>query len=44
MKYPKPSKNFSKKLLINTVTIQEQRTVINSIYAELKPPTKDFNQ
>ena len=44
MKYPKPYKNCSKIQQINTITIQEELTVINSIYPKLEPLTLDFNQ
>ena len=42
-KYPKPYKNCSKIQQINTITIQEEGTVINSIYPKLEPPTMVFN-
>ena len=42
--YPKPNKNFSKILLINIITTEEQRTITNLIYPKLEPLIKDFNQ
>ena len=44
MTYPKPYKNSSKILQINTITIQEERTLINLIYLKLETRTTDFNQ
>ena len=40
----KPYRNCLKIQQINTITIQEERTVINSIYPKLEPPTMGFNQ
>ena len=44
MKYLKSYKNFSKILLINTITTQEWCTIINSTYPKLEPPITDVNQ
>ena len=44
IKYPKPYKNVSKILLINTITTKEQCTITNLIYPKLESFIMGFNQ